>query len=201
MLGDTRLEVFLIRARSTGLTISDLLAKKDAVVVKRLYVPTNARYFVTASPENFNRNNQMNLLFDSEVAFDLAFLLINSNVFYWHWRVFGDAFDVTSDDVLNFPLPCSVEGVNQFSCYASRLHEAVETCRVTKLNGGKLVANINFNKRMDILLDIDDWIVKNVAPDLNLPRDIFAQYKSNSFLRPLDLSAITGAAAEVEDKE
>ena len=59
-----------------------------------------------------------------------------------------------------------------------------------------MVPNYNFNKRMDILLDIDAWIVKHVAPDLNLPQDIFAQYKSNSFLRPLDLSALTGQAEE-----
>lgn len=76
----------------------------------------------------------------------------------------------------------------------------MDDCATFKMNCGEPVPNYNFNKRMDILLDIDDWIVKHVAPDLNLPRDIFAQYKSNSFLRPLDLSAITGAAAEVEEE-
>ena len=78
---------------------------------------------------------------------------------------------------------------------------AAESCATYHLKWGEWLPNYNFNKRMDILLDIDDWIVKHVAPDLNLPRDIFAQYKSNSFLRPLDLSAITGAAADVEGEE
>ena len=43
---------------------------------------------------------------------------------------------------------------------------------------------------MDILLEIDNWIVKNVAPELKLPRDAFAQCKSNSFLHPLDFSEL-----------
>ena len=56
--------------------------------------------------------------------------------------------------------------------------------------------NYNFNQRIDVLLGLDEWLVRQVAPDLDLPRDIFAQYKSNSFLRPLDLSAILRAEAE-----
>lgn len=56
------------------------------------------------------------------------------------------------------------------------------------------IQNIDFNKRMDILLDIDDWIVRHIAPDLDLPRGIFAQYKSNSFLRPLDLASLADEA-------
>ena len=61
---------------------------------------------------------------------------------------------------------------------------------------GEQIPNYNFNRRMDILLDIDEWISSCVAPDLKLPRDIFAQYKSNSFLRPLDLSALMESTEE-----
>ena len=52
---------------------------------------------------------------------------------------------------------------------------------------------------MDILLDIDEWIVKQVAPDMDLPRGIFAQYKSHSLLRPLDLSTL--GAGDSSDEE
>jgi hypothetical protein len=72
----------------------------------------------------------------------------------------------------------------------------LEECTTYKTFRGERIPNYNFNRRMDILLDIDAWIIRHIAPDLNLPRDIFAQYKSNSFLRPLDLSAILGAEVE-----
>jgi len=76
---------------------------------------------------------------------------------------------------------------------------ATKECVTYHKKWGEYIPNYNFNKRMDILLDIDDWIVQQVAPDLDLPRDIFAQYKSNSFLRPLDLSAlVVNDAAHVE---
>jgi len=71
---------------------------------------------------------------------------------------------------------------------AQKLMAVVPECRVTKLNAGKLIANLNFNKRMDILLEIDRWIVSLAAPDLGLPERIFAQSKSPSFLQPLQFS-------------
>jgi hypothetical protein len=65
---------------------------------------------------------------------------------------------------------------------------------------GEKVPSYNFNKRMDVLIELDEWILKQVSPDLDLPSDIFAQSKSNSFLRPLDLSALSEASEpETED--
>lgn len=40
--------------------------------------------------------------------------------------------------------------------------------------------NINFNKRMDLLISIDNWIITNVAPDLGLSSEDFLWSKSNS---------------------
>ncbi len=86
---------------------------------------------------------------------------------------------------------------NQYIELAERLDSILATCTTFAMYRGEKVPSYNFNKRIDVLIDIDEWIAKQVAPDLNLPRDIFAQYKSNSFLRPLDLSAIL--VAEVEE--
>ena len=91
---------------------------------------------------------------------------------------------MTSRNVLDFPLPTLEPDPTRLDELAAKLMGAVPECRVTKLNAGKLIANINFNKRMDILLEIDDWIISLVAPDLELPRGIFAESKSNSFLQP-----------------
>lgn len=182
MIGDERLVTFLQRLQATGRTIKELVA--DETAKYRLFVPTKSRYFIPASPEDLQRRNQMTLSFVDEQSYRYALALISSNVFYWHWRVFGDGFDVTLRNVLRFPLPAPEPDSAQLDRLAAKLMAAVPECRVTKLNAGKLIANINFNKRMDILLEIDDWIISLVAPDLELPRGIFAESKSNSFLQP-----------------
>ena len=185
MIGDEKLVSFLQQMKASGETIEKLIS--TTLTEHFLFVPTKARYFIPASPEDFHRGNQMVLYFPDDMNRRLAFLLISSNVFYWHWRVFGDGFDVTSRDVLKFPLPTSIINSPEIDRLSSKLLATVPECRVTKLNAGKLIANLNFNKRMDILLEIDDWIVSSVAPDLELPRGVFAQSKSNSFLQQLEI--------------
>ncbi len=127
---------------------------------------------------------------------DLAMAVLNSNVFYWLWCVLGDGFHVTSNNVELMVLPDVPKGDSETQYLRDALLQVAEECVTYHSKWGERIPNYNFNKRMDILLDIDAWIVRHLAPDLNLPRDIFAQYKSNSFLRPLDLSAILGAEEE-----
>lgn len=128
---------------------------------------------------------------------DLARVLINSNVFYWYWRSFGDAFHLNVQIVGDFPIPLTKD--TGYKALAERLDSVLPECTSFKKNSGIMVQSYNLNRRMDILLEIDDWIVQQVAPNLGLARDIFAQYKSNSFLRPLDLSVL--AAADDEESE
>lgn len=125
-------------------------------------------------------------------------VLINSNVFYWYSRVFGDGFLLGVDMIRNFPVPESYD--DRFMTLSQHLADALGDCTTVQVYRSVQVLSYNYNKRMDILLEIDDWIIKHVAPELNLPRDIFAQYKSNSFLRPLDRSALSEASEpESED--
>jgi len=58
------------------------------------------------------------------------------------------------------------------------------------------IVGYNLNKHMDILMDIDTWIVQQAAADLNLPRNVFAEHKASSFLRPLDVSTVNGYPEE-----
>jgi len=198
MIGEENLVAFLQRLQATNLTIENLVT--DEVTQYKLFVPTKARYFIPASPEDLQRRNQMVLTFPDEESYKYAFVLISSNVFYWHWRVFGDGFDVTLRDVLGLPLPSPKPDTERLGELAAKLRAVLPECRVTKLNAGKLIANLNFNKRIDVLLEIDNWIVSLVAPGLELPRDVFAQSKSNSFLRPLEI-ALGDNREEREDDE
>ena len=166
-----------------------------------MFVPDAVGYFITAMPFAFKKNKLNAVPFVDEWTRDLAMLSINSNIFYWLWCVIGDGFDVPLSNLLSMVYPNVASDDAQTLQLRDKLMASSDECATFHSQNGEMIPNYNFNKRMDILLDIDDWILKHVAPDLNLPRDIFAQYKSNSFLRPLDLSAITGAAADLEGEE
>jgi hypothetical protein len=199
-LGDKRLTEFSRRlyasTRTTRQLCSTMLSEnqKDYEADYFLIIPRAVRYFLSALPVRLDRNKVLTLTFHNAADRDLAFILLNSNVHYWHWIIFGDGFATNVETVASFPVPCLPSSeVSQFS---RRLFDALEECATSHGKLGEQIPNYNFNRRIDILLDIDEWIVRHIAPDINLPRDIFAQYKSNSFLHPLDLNTIMGTPSE-----
>jgi hypothetical protein len=107
-------------------------------------------------------------------------VLLNSNVFFWFWRVYGDGFDVTNAVVEQCPVFKPADG--QYRSTAERLRGALSACTVYKGYRGARVPNVNFNQRMDILVEVDQWIIDAVAPDLGLSPMDFLWAKSNSFL-------------------
>ncbi len=202
-IGTADLACFWRRLQDTDRRISTLASvilgegNQDHPARYFLIVPRAIRYFVSAVPFRVNRNKTLTLVFDTAEARDLAMVLLNSNVHYWYWRAVGDGFATNAEIVGSFPAPRIPAG--DLAILANRLNSAFPECRVSKLNSGIEVPNVNLNKRIEILMDIDDAIVRQVAPDLKLPRDIFAQYKSNSFLRPLDVAAIAGSLEAAEE--
>lgn len=196
MIGDQILVEFLRKMQQSKLAIKNIVAVKDADKALTLFVPTRARYFIPASPEDFHRNNQMALQFSSKDLFDYAFILISSNVFYWYWRAFGDGFDVAPRDIYDFPIPIELTQNEEIHALAANLYSVIPECRVFKLNGGKLIPNINFNKRLDVLQQIDRWICNVLGFENELNVDIFARKKSNSFM-----SYYETETDEVEEEE
>lgn len=156
-----------------------------------LTMPRAAYNFISATPGPMARNKILSLSFKNSRDMKLAQVLLNSNVFYWYWRVFGDGFCLSVDMVGNFPVPSPTN--NKYIELADQLDEIQETCSTYKVFRGERIPSYNFNRRMDVLLQIDEWIVKQVTPEIELALDIFAQCKSTSFLRALDLSTITSA--------
>jgi type I restriction-modification system DNA methylase subunit len=151
-----------------------------------LTIPRAAYHFVSATRGSLPRNKVLSVSFYKENDMKLAQALLNSNVFFWYWRAFGDGFCLNVDLLATFPLPRHES--DEYIGFADQLHSVLKECTTFKMFRGEKIPSYNFNRRMDILLRIDNWIVRNVAPDLNLPKDIFAQYKSNSFMGSLDLS-------------
>ena len=192
-LGDSRLAKFWQNATTGNKTVGESVYKanndNEIPLLHYLYASGSTRYFITAMPTAMRSTGLIALSFEDEWTRDLVFLALNSNVFYWLWCVWGDGFHVTSENIHAMIVPQVLAGDAEVIRLRDALLDAAESCATYQMKWGEKIPNYNFNKRMDILLEIDAWIVRHVAPELALPRDIFAQYKSNSFLRPLDLSA------------
>ena len=187
-IGDERLVGFWQQLSASSLRMSDLAeeiyseGRRPEPETLFLTVPRATGYFVSATPGAMAQNGVLSLSFRSQQELDLARVLLNSNVYFWYWRTFGDGFHQNVDIVGNFPV--GSYPWHEVSTFAKKLDAIAPECASFKMYRGEKIPSYNFNRRMDVLLDLDEWIIARVAPTLKLPREIFAQSKSNSFLRP-----------------
>ena len=137
-------------------TISDTIVKEGGRV---LFIPKAIRYFITAVPFDLERPNTIQLRV-SEEYYHIVHSTLNSNLFYWWWRVNGNGFQVEMKDILSFPI-LTLE--NKIAMEFSRkLDNAVDDCRVFKHNAGKQIPNINYNYKQDLLQELDKELLKTI---------------------------------------
>jgi hypothetical protein len=177
-VGSPKMKEFLKRWESSPQRLASLLTSRSK---HSLVVPKTAGYYIAAYQDEMERTKQMTLYFTDRRTQDLAFVLLNSNAFFWFWRVYGDGFDVTSGVVGRCPV--FKQTGDEFLQLAQHLYRALEECTVYKGYRGVDVPNVNFNKRMDLLWEADEWIIRNVAPDLSVTPEDFLWGKSNSFFK------------------
>lgn len=177
-VGSSKMKEFLTRWESCPLRLASLMTKHSR---HSLTVPKTAGYYIAAYPDEMERTQQMNLYFRDRRSQDLAFVLLNSNAFFWLWRVYGDGFHVTSGVVGRCPVFSSED--DGFLGLAKELYAALQECTVFKAYRGVDVPNVNFNKRMDLIWRADEWVIRNVAPNLGVTPEDFLWGKSNSFFK------------------
>jgi hypothetical protein len=137
-------------------TISDTIVKEGGRV---LFIPKAIRYFITAVPFDLERPNTIQLRV-SEEYYHIVHSTLNSNLFYWWWRVNGNGFQVEMKDILSFPI-LTLE--NKIATEFSRkLDDAVDDCRVFKHNAGKQIPNINYNYKQELLQELDKELLKTI---------------------------------------
>lgn len=106
-------------------------------------------------------------------------MLINSDFFFWWHRVLGDGFDVTGDLVSPCPIPKHPnDGYREI---AQKLLAAQEECTVYKAYAGEMVPNVNYKRRMDLLLACDRWIASHFTGDWKFDWEALLRYKSSSW--------------------
>lgn len=177
-VGSSRMREFLERWLAVPKRLGGLTDKRGK---RRLVVPKSAGYYIAAYPNELDRSQQLTLQFSDDASRAVAMTLLNSGAFYWLWRVFGDSFHVTGGWIDMCPVPHRDAGEPEH--FAKCLVAALKECTVYKGYRGVDVPNVNFNKRLDLLWEIDEWIIKQVAPDLGVTPEDFLWAKSSSFLK------------------
>lgn len=142
-----------------------------------LTVPKTAGYYIAAYSDPKERSKQMTLRFKDAESANIARVLLNSNFFFWWYRVFGDGFDVTGGLVASCPMP--PKPLPGYDSLAKKLVAAQEECTVYKAYRGERVPNVNYNLRMDLLHDCDSWVLQHVDKDVDWT-DLL-RYKSSSW--------------------
>ena len=137
-------------------TISDAIDKENG---RLLFIPKAIRYFITAVPFDLERPNTIQLRV-SEEYYHIVHSTLNSNLFYWWWRVNGNGFQVEMKDILSFPI---LALKNKIAAeFSKKLDDAVDDCRVFKHNAGKQIPNINYNYKQGLLQELDKALLKTI---------------------------------------
>lgn len=187
MISNTRTLELLRAMKGIKQTIGDVKDGNDS----KLYITKAVRYFITALPRDLGRPNTLQFGVE-ESYFERVHTLLNSNVFYWWWRVFGNGFQVEQRDVDSFPLlDLTPEAAKRFS---RALIDSEEDCLVFKRNAGKDIPNVNYNFAQGLVGEIDDEIFKTLHME-NLS-EVFIS-KTNSLHNKMD--ALVGYGGQNED--
>lgn len=155
--------------------IGDSLVAKDG---RELYYTKAVRYFITILPRKLDRKGLGQLILNSNY-FSTVHAILNSNVFYWWWRVFGNGFQVEEKLIVNFPL----FEINHPEQHSKRLINSEKTCHTEKKNADKIIPNVNYNMHAEVLIDVDKAIFKLLGLKYC---DFHFRSKSNSLFEKLD---------------
>ena len=149
----------------------------------KLYVSSNGRYFITALPYPVRDTGFNVIQFENESDRDIALLALNSNVFYWLWCATGDGFHITIENLRSMILPLPDASDKTAKDLYEGLLNSTSECATFHSKWGIKIPNYNFNRRMDILVKIDRWIIDRVAPGANISVKKFAQFKQHSCMK------------------
>ncbi|MDP4332133.1 N-6 DNA methylase [Curtobacterium sp. A7_M15] len=117
-------------------SLSDLLVKGPTEY--RLEVASTPRYYISASLRPLDRTSKHILFFADAESRDRAYLLINSSVSYWWWRVIDGGVTLPLRALRSMPMPDFAPD----DSLIARLRHSETTDVVLKLNAGRHNENV-----------------------------------------------------------
>ena len=136
-------------------TLKDIVVPGETCFA--LYVPSTPRYFITASKRDLDRSSVKELFFSSSEDQDLAYILLNSNLAYWWWRMYDGGMSLSESTLMSIPIP---DGFKIDRCLVAELVCSEQTNLVTKLNAGMIAENVKHSNSL-----IDKLTVKVLGFD------------------------------------
>ena len=124
-----------------------------------LHVPSSPRYYISALKSPVDRVSMHTLKFPNKKTRDIAYLVLNSSVAYWWWRVRDGGMTLSLSTLLSTPIP-SFE-VRQ--TLVSKLEKSEVSNKVYKNNAGASRENVKHNS--ELILEVNrlvkpDWAEK-----------------------------------------
>lgn len=109
-----------------------------------LYIPSAPRYFIPALKKPAKRSSQKVIYLMSEADRNYAYLLINSSLLYWWWRVRDGGMTLSLETLLTLPLPDFKVDKN----LVASLEQSEKTSKVYKQNAGSPQENVKHPKSL-----------------------------------------------------
>jgi Type I restriction-modification system methyltransferase subunit len=117
-------------------TVGDLLVREPTPY--SLQVPIALRYYLAAVQRPLGRDNVHRLYFASAADRDRAWVVLNSSLAYWWWRVYEGGIVVSKALLTSVPVPLAVAPPELLA----ELARSEEENLVLKLNAGLATANV-----------------------------------------------------------
>ncbi|QWC15827.1 SAM-dependent methyltransferase [Cellulomonas dongxiuzhuiae] len=130
-----------------------------------LYVPSAPRYFIPALKSSVKRASQRVLYFKTDEERDRAYLLINSSLMYWWWRVRDGGMTLSQETLLSLPIP----DFKVDDSLVGLLEESERVNKVYKMNAG--AAQENVKHPLALVAQINRLIVPDYADRLLLTHE------------------------------
>lgn len=176
----------LYRQLSMTRTLSSLCSRR--VTEYPLYVPSAPRYFIPALKSAAQRASQRVVYFTTSEDRDLAYLVINSSLMYWWWRVRDGGMTLSQETLLSLPIP-------EFSVdpgFVAMLEDSETVNKVYKQNAGS--AQENVKHPASLVLQLNQLVMPEFADRL-LSTHENSEFVQTEFL-PIDNSQPCSAMAD-----
>jgi hypothetical protein len=125
-------------------TLGNIVSQKATKYA--LYIPSSPRYFISALKIPVKRSSMRTLYFRNENDFNKAYILLNSSLTYWWWRVKDGGMTLSEETLYTVPLV----NFNFEKNIISELEQSEVKNKVYKLNAGTMQENV---KHPECLID------------------------------------------------
>jgi hypothetical protein len=122
--------------------LNSLLSK--SVTEFALYVPAAPRYFISALKKPVDRASMKTLFFRTEQDMNKAYVILNSSLMYWWWRVRDGGMTLSLETIKSLPVTNFVTDLE----LVEALTKSESSNKVFKKNAGALHENVKHDREL-----------------------------------------------------